>query len=136
MGDEAEGESGLPEGAENKKVVLAYSGGLDTSVILKWLIDKGYEVICYMADIGQKDDFKAAEAKALKIGAKKVIIKNLQKEFVTDYIFPAIRADAIYESRYLLGTSLARPLIAKYRWLSRKALPTSRTAQQARATTR
>jgi len=114
MGDEAEGEDGLPEGAENKKVVLAYSGGLDTSVILKWLIDKGYEVICYMADIGQKEDFAAAEAKAMKIGAKKVIIKNLQKEFVTDYIFPAIRADAIYESRYLLGTSLARPLIAKY----------------------
>lgn len=114
MGDEAEGEGGLPEGVENKKVVLAYSGGLDTSVILKWLIDKGYDVICYMADIGQKEDFAAAEAKALKIGAKKVIVKNLQKEFVTDYIFPAIRADAVYESRYLLGTSLARPLIAKY----------------------
>ena len=114
MGDEAEGEPIDVTDESNKKVVLAYSGGLDTSVILKWLIDKGYEVICYMADVGQQDDFKAAEAKAMKIGAKKVIIKDLKKEFVTDYIFPAIRADAIYESRYLLGTSLARPIIAKY----------------------
>ena len=97
-----------------EKVVLAYSGGLDTSVILKWLIDKGYEVICFMADVGQKEDFAAAEQKAKNIGASKVIIKDLKKEFVTDYIFPAIRANAIYENRYLLGTSLARPIIAKY----------------------
>jgi argininosuccinate synthase len=97
-----------------EKVVLAYSGGLDTSVILKWLIDKGYEAVCFMADVGQKEDFKAAEEKALKIGASKVIIKDVRKEFVTDYIFPAIRANAIYENRYLLGTSLARPIIAKY----------------------
>jgi argininosuccinate synthase len=114
MGDEAEGEE-LEVGDEtNKKVVLAYSGGLDTSCILKWLIDRGYDVICYVADVGQKEDFEAAKQKALKIGAKKVVIKDLKKEFVTDYIFPAIRADAIYENRYLLGTSLARPLIAKY----------------------
>ena len=114
MGDEAEGEKLEVSDETNKKVVLAYSGGLDTSCILKWLIDKGYEVICYVADVGQKEDFEAAKQKALKIGAKKVVIKDLKKEFVTDYIFPAIRADAIYESRYLLGTSLARPLIAKY----------------------
>ena len=114
MGDEAEGEKLKISEETNKRVVLAYSGGLDTSCILKWLIDKGFDVICYVADVGQKDDFEAAKQKALKIGAKKVVIKDLKKEFVTDYIFPAIRANAIYESRYLLGTSLARPLIAKY----------------------
>ena len=114
MENEAEGEKMKISEKANRKVVLAYSGGLDTSCILKWLIDKGYEVICYVADVGQKDDFEAVKQKALKIGAKKVVIKDLRKEFVTNYIFPAIRADAIYESRYLLGTSLARPLIAKY----------------------
>ena len=98
---------------ENKKVILAYSGGLDTSVILKWLIDKGYEVIAYVADVGQADDFDEVEKKALKIGASKVYIENLQEEFVTDYIFPSIKANGMYEGRYLLGTSLARPLIAK-----------------------
>ena len=103
-----------------EKVVLAYSGGLDTSVILKWLIDKGYEVVCFMADVGQKEDFDAARQKAMNIGASKVIIKDLKKEFVTDYIFPAIRANAIYENRYLLGTSLARPIIAKYQMLVAK----------------
>lgn len=97
----------------NNKVILAYSGGLDTSVILKWLIDKGYEVVAYVADVGQADDFEEVEKKALKIGASKVYIENLQQEFVTDYIFPAIKANAMYEGRYLLGTSLARPLIAK-----------------------
>jgi len=102
--------------AEGKKgkVVLAYSGGLDTSCILKWLIDQGYEVIAYVADVGQKDDFEAVKQKALAVGASKVVVKDLKKEFVTDYIFPAIRANAIYENRYMLGTSLARPIIAKY----------------------
>lgn len=95
------------------KVVLAYSGGLDTSCILKWLIDKGYEVIAFIADVGQNEDLNAAKEKALKIGASKVYIEDLKKEFVTDFIFPAIKANAIYEGRYLLGTSLARPLIAK-----------------------
>jgi argininosuccinate synthase len=99
---------------KKEKVVLAYSGGLDTSVILKWLIDKGYDVIAYIADVGQDDDFTEVEKKALKIGASKVFIKDLKKEFVTDYIFPALKANAIYENRYLLGTSLARPVIAKY----------------------
>jgi argininosuccinate synthase len=99
---------------KKEKVVLAYSGGLDTSVILKWLIDKGYEVIAYIADVGQDDDFQEVEKKAVKIGASKVYIRDLKREFVTDYIFPALKANAMYESRYLLGTSLARPLIAKY----------------------
>jgi len=96
-----------------EKVVLAYSGGLDTSVILKWLIDKGYEVIAYVADVGQKEDFKAVREKAFNIGASKVYIEDLKKEFITDYIFPAIKANAIYENRYLMGTALARPVIAK-----------------------
>jgi argininosuccinate synthase len=96
-----------------EKVVLAYSGGLDTSVILKWLIEKGYEVIAYIADVGQEDDFEEAKKKALAIGASKVYIEDLKEELVTDYIFPALKANATYEGRYLLGTSLARPLIAK-----------------------
>jgi len=98
---------------DKKKVVLAYSGGLDTSVILKWLIEKGYEVIAFMADIGQEEDFEKAEAKALAIGASKVCISDVREEFVTDYIFPAFKANVLYEGRYLLGTALARPLIAK-----------------------
>lgn len=98
---------------DNKKVVLAYSGGLDTSVILKWLIDKGYEVIAFVADVGQDDNYAEVKEKALKIGASKVYIEDLKEEFVTDYIFPAIKANAMYEGRYLLGTALARPLIAK-----------------------
>ena len=98
---------------KNTKVVLAYSGGLDTSVILKWLINKGYDVICFMADVGQEEDFTAAKQKALKIGASKVIIEDVKKEFIEQYIFKALQANAIYEGKYLLGTSLARPLIAK-----------------------
>ncbi len=93
--------------------MLAYSGGLDTSVILKWLINKGYEVIAYVADVGQDDDFEAVREKALAIGASAVIIEDLKREFVTDYIFQAVKANAVYEDRYLLGTALARPLIAK-----------------------
>lgn len=97
-----------------EKIVLAYSGGLDTSVILKWFIDKGYEVIAYIADVGQDDDFEAAKEKALKIGASKVFIKDLKRELVTDFLYPAIKGNAIYEGRYMLGTSLARPVIAKH----------------------
>ncbi|HPC35740.1 MAG TPA: argininosuccinate synthase [Candidatus Marinimicrobia bacterium] len=96
-----------------KKVILAYSGGLDTSVILRWLVNKGYEVICYVANVGQREDFAAVEQKALKTGASKVYIEDLRREFVNDYIFAALRGNAIYEGRYLLGTSLARPLIAQ-----------------------
>ncbi len=96
-----------------EKVVLAYSGGLDTSVILSWLIEQGHEVIAYIADVGQQEDFTAIKKKALSCGASKAILVDLKKEFVTDFIFPAIKSHAIYEGKYLLGTSLARPLIAK-----------------------
>ncbi|MFH0832756.1 MAG: argininosuccinate synthase [Candidatus Aenigmatarchaeota archaeon] len=96
-----------------EKVVLAYSGGLDTSVILQWLIEKGYDVVAFLADLGQKEDFEAAKKKALKIGASKVYIEDVREEFIKDFVFKAIKANAMYEGRYLLGTSLARPLIAK-----------------------
>jgi argininosuccinate synthase len=96
------------------KVVLAYSGGLDTSVILKWLIQTyRCEVVTFSADMGQGDELNQAEENALKTGATKVYIDDLKETFVKDYVFPAFRANAIYEGQYLLGTSLARPLIAK-----------------------
>lgn len=96
------------------KVVLAYSGGLDTSVILKWLIETYQcEVIAFSADIGQGEELDQIEKNALKTGASKVYIDDLKETFVKDYVFPAFRANAIYEGQYLLGTSLARPLIAK-----------------------
>jgi argininosuccinate synthase len=97
----------------NEKVVLAYSGGLDTSVILQWLIEKGYEVVAYIADVGQAEDFEAAREKAARVGASKIYVEDLRKEFVTDFIFRSLKANALYEGKYLLGTSLARPLIAK-----------------------
>jgi argininosuccinate synthase len=96
-----------------QKVILAYSGGLDTSVILKWLLEQGYDVYAYMANIGQQEDFDAARKKALNIGASDVFIEDMRKEFVTDYIFPVFKANTLYEGRYLLGTAIARPLIAK-----------------------
>ena len=97
-----------------EKIVLAYSGGLDTSVILQWLANEyGCPIIAYSADIGQKEDWAAVKAKGLATGAAKVIVSDLREEFVRDYIFPAFRANAIYEGSYLLGTSLARPLIAQ-----------------------
>jgi len=99
--------------ASKGKVLLAYSGGLDTSCILAWLIEEGYEVLAYMANVGQEEDFDTAREKALKVGATKVFIEDLRKEFVEDLVFPAIQANAIYEDLYLLGTSLARPVIAK-----------------------
>lgn len=95
------------------KIVLAYSGGLDTSIILKWFIEEGYEVIAYIADVGQEEDFDAAREKALNVGASKVYVEDLKEEFVRDYIFTAVKSQAIYEGRYLLGTSVARPIIAK-----------------------
>ena len=98
---------------KKNKVVLAYSGGLDTSIILKWLVNKGFEVICFVGDVGQSDDFNLVKEKALKLGAKEVHKKDLQEEFIVDYIFPALQGNALYEGRYLLGTSLARPVLAK-----------------------
>tara|TARA_B100000902_G_C27266699_1_gene893937 strand:+ start:131 stop:1312 length:1182 start_codon:yes stop_codon:yes gene_type:complete len=97
-----------------KKIVLAYSGGLDTSIILKWL-QENYkaEVIAYTSDIGQKMDKKKIIKNAKRLGVKKIIIENLKKTFVKEYVFPMIRAHAVYEGIYLLGTSIARPLIAK-----------------------
>ena len=97
-----------------KRIVLAYSGGLDTSIILRWLQDNyNAEVICYTADIGQKIDRKKIFSNAKKFGVKKIIINDLKDTFIKDYVFPMIRGHAIYEGSYLLGTSIARPLIAK-----------------------
>ncbi len=97
-----------------KKVVLAYSGGLDTSVIAKWLIEEyGLEVVTFTADIGQGEETKDAKAKAKKLGIKKIYIEDLKEIFVSDYVYPMFRANAIYEGEYFLGTSIARPLISK-----------------------
>jgi len=96
------------------KIVLAYSGGLDTSVAIKWLKERyNVEVIAFYADLGQGEDVELTRKKALNIGASKVYVEDLKKEFVEDYIFPILRANAVYEGSYLLGTSIARPLIAK-----------------------
>ncbi|MBW2259544.1 MAG: argininosuccinate synthase [Deltaproteobacteria bacterium] len=106
-------EGALLSGKLNK-IVLAYSGGLDTSVILKWLIETyDCEVIAFAADIGQGDELDGLEKKALDTGASKLVVEDIKEDFVRDYVFPAFRANAIYEGHYLLGTSLARPLIAK-----------------------
>ena len=97
-----------------KKIVLAYSGGLDTSVILKWLQQEyKCEVVTFTADLGQKEEIEPARAKATSAGVKEIFIEDLREEFVRDYVFPMFRANAIYEGEYLLGTSIARPLIAK-----------------------
>ncbi|HET6463687.1 MAG TPA: argininosuccinate synthase, partial [Candidatus Krumholzibacteria bacterium] len=97
------------------KIVLAYSGGLDTSIIIPWLHEHyDADVIAYVGDVGQGDDLQAVVDKAYATGASKVIVEDLRDEFVTDFVFPAIRAGAVYEHKYLLGTSLARPVIAKH----------------------
>src|SRR5512136_3209292 len=97
-----------------KKIVLAYSGGLDTSIILKWLKNEyGCEVITFSADLGQGDELTPIRDKAFATGADKVYIDDLREEFVRDFVYPMFRANAIYEGQYLLGTSIARPLIAK-----------------------
>jgi argininosuccinate synthase len=97
-----------------RKVVLAYSGGLDTSVAVRWIAETYHcEVICFCADVGQDEDLEAARKKALAVGAQQAIVRDLRTEFVRDYVWPALRAGALYENQYLLGTSLARPCIAK-----------------------
>ena len=101
------------QGHRALKVVLAYSGGLDTAVAIKWLTKKGYEVVAYMADIGQQADFKKFKERALKTGAVKVIVDDLKKEFTNDFVFKSLKAGAVYENGYLLATALSRPLIAK-----------------------
>ncbi len=99
---------------KNKSIVLAYSGGLDTSIILHWLkVNYNAEIIAYIADLGQGENLKAIANRAKKVGAKKVYVENLRNEFVKDFIFPMIQASSVYEGNYLLGTSIARPLIAK-----------------------
>src|SRR5499427_7702624 len=105
----------MPKG-DIKKVVLAYSGGLDTSIILKWLqTTYGCEVVTFTADLGQGEELEPARAKALLLGIKpeNIYIEDLREEFVRDYVFPMFRANTVYEGQYLLGTSIARPLIAK-----------------------
>ena len=100
--------------AKIKKVVLAYSGGLDTSVILQWLVETyDCEVVTFTADIGQGEELEPARAKAKKMGVKEIFIDDLKEEFVRDFVFPMFRANTLYEGEYLLGTSIARPLIAK-----------------------
>jgi argininosuccinate synthase len=101
--------------AKAEKVVLAYSGGLDTSVILPWLKETyGYEVIAFAAELGQGDELSGIKRKALASGAVKCVVKDLRAEFVEDYLWPMLKSGAIYEKQYLLGTSVARPLIAKH----------------------
>jgi argininosuccinate synthase len=97
-----------------EKVVLAYSGGLDTSCAIKWLEEQGYEVIAFIADVGQREDFQAIKKRALETGASKVHIVDVQKEFIEQYVFPALKAGAVYENKYFLATALSRPLMAKH----------------------
>jgi argininosuccinate synthase len=97
-----------------KKVVLAYSGGLDTSVMLRWIKERyGCEVVCYCADVGQGEELQGLDAKARETGASKLYVEDLREEFVREYVWTAVKANAVYEGVYLLGTSLARPVIAK-----------------------
>ncbi|XP_060606786.1 argininosuccinate synthase-like [Ruditapes philippinarum] len=97
----------------DRTVVLAYSGGLDTSCILVWLKEQGYEVVAFLADVGQEEDFDEARKKALKLGAVKMVIPDVRKEFVEEFIWPSIQANGLYEDRYPMGTALARPCIAR-----------------------
>ena len=94
-------------------VVLDDSGGLDTVTILTWLIERGWEVIAFVADVGQKEDFAAVAEGARRAGAVEAVVADLKRDFVTDFVFPAVAGNAVSESRYLLGTALARPLIAR-----------------------
>ncbi len=103
------------ENSTVNKAVLAYSGGLDTSIILKWLQDAyGCDVVTFTADIGQGEDLEPARERARKFGIEEIIVKDLREEFVADFVFPMLRANTLYEGEYMLGTAIARPLIAKY----------------------
>jgi argininosuccinate synthase len=105
----------LTEGRKIKRAVLAYSGGLDTSIIIPWLRENyGCEVIAMIGDVGQGDDYRALERKAKRSGAARVFVKDLREEFITEYLWKALQAGAVYENKYLLGTSLARPVLAKH----------------------
>ena len=131
-----------------KKVVLAYSGGLDTSIIIPWLKENynNCEVIAVSGDVGQGTELDGLEEKALKTGASKLYVEDLKKEFITDYIYPTMQAGAVYEGEYLLGTSFARPIIAKrirallfcasWRSPKRRARTPFATAAPAKAMTR
>ncbi|MFH1665733.1 MAG: argininosuccinate synthase domain-containing protein, partial [Candidatus Omnitrophota bacterium] len=99
--------------AKKKKVVLAYSGGLDTSVIIRWLMERDYEVICYMGDVGQGSDNEAARRRSLEIGAAKCEVADLKEKFIKDYAFRALKAGALYQGKYNLATALSRPIIAE-----------------------
>ena len=125
---------------EIKKVVLAYSGGLDTSIIIPWLKENynNCEVIAVSADVGQGTELDGLEEKAIKTGASKLIVLDLKDEFVNDYVFPTVQAGAVYENRYLLGTSFARPIIGKrlLKSHSKKVQTPSATVQPVRVTTR
>ena len=122
--------------AKDNKIVLAYSGGLDTSIILKWLQETYHaDVVAYIADVGQGEELEEARAKAMRTGAVEAVVCDLKEEFVRDFVFPTLRANAIYESRYLLGTSVARPIIAKaqvevYRQTGRVLFPTARRVRE------
>ena len=123
-----------------KKVVLAYSGGLDTSIIIPWLKENydNCEVIAVSADVGQESELEGLEEKAIKTGASKLYIEDLRKEFIEDYIYPTVKAGAVYEDKYLLGTSFARPVIAKriVEIAKKRGRMRSATAVQARETIR
>ena len=122
-----------------KKVVLAYSGGLDTSVILRWLqTEYGCEVVTFTADLGQGEELEPARRKAEMMGVREIFIEDLRETFVRDFVFPMFRANTLYEGQYLLGTSIARPLIAQRQIeiAEPSALTPSPTAPPARATTR
>ncbi len=96
-----------------ERIILLYSGGLDTSVICRWLAEKGDDIVCFAADVGQREDWAGLKKKAMRSGAKKVVVADVREHFVKDFVFPAIRMNALYEGRYHLGTSLARPCIAE-----------------------
>ena len=97
-----------------KKIILAYSGGLDTSCAIRWLKDKGFDVICFSANLGSEFSPSDLKKRASKTGASKIYIKDLRIEFLNDYILPALKANAIYEGKYVLSTALGRPLMARY----------------------